>query len=504
MTERDRCRAGRTTIGPDDPRYGDLAGRGSARFAGKPDQIELASSTEQVVAAVQDAVRTKRRVAVRSGGHCLEAFVADPAVRVVIDTSLLADVYYDRGMGAFAVEPGARLGEAYRRLFLGWGVTIPAGVSPNVGIGGHVLGGGFGFLCRQHGLASDHLYGVEVVVVDATGAARSVVATREPYDPHRDLWWAHTGGGGGNFGVVTRYWLRSPGAAGDDPAGLLPRAPASVLTFSATWDWQDLDQAAFAGLVRNFGDWCEHNSEPGSPGAELYSTLALGRRSAGPVQVTGLTTAGASAGRLVEEHLAAIGAGVRARPARETATKSWLGHAVDPAPGLAGVNLEQSVFKLKDALLRRRFTDRQIEAAYRHLTRTDHDVGVSWGMATYGGQVNAIAPDATASAHRDSIMTTSVTTGWADPGDEQDALTWVRRFYRDLFADTGGVPVPDGRTGGASINHADVDLADPDWNTSGVPWSAIYYAGNYPRLQQIKSRWDPLDVFHHALSIRPA
>jgi FAD/FMN-containing dehydrogenase len=81
MTERDRCRAGRTTIGPDDPRYGDLAGRGSARFAGKPDQIELASSTEQVVAAVQDAVRTKRRVAVRSGGHCLEAFVADPAVR---------------------------------------------------------------------------------------------------------------------------------------------------------------------------------------------------------------------------------------------------------------------------------------------------------------------------------------------------------------------------------------------------------------------------------------
>jgi FAD/FMN-containing dehydrogenase len=46
------------------------------------------------------------------------------------------------------------------------GVTLPAGVSPEIGIGGHVLGGAFGFLCRQHGLAADPLYGVEVVVVD--------------------------------------------------------------------------------------------------------------------------------------------------------------------------------------------------------------------------------------------------------------------------------------------------------------------------------------------------
>src|SRR2546426_972643 len=91
-------------------------------------------------------------------------------------------------MGAFAVVSGATLGEVYRKLFLGWGVTIPAGISPNIGVGGHVLGGAFGYLCRQHGLAADHLYGVEVVVVDETGTARSVVATREPSDPNRDLW----------------------------------------------------------------------------------------------------------------------------------------------------------------------------------------------------------------------------------------------------------------------------------------------------------------------------
>lgn len=221
------------SVGPDDRRYADLAGRGSGRFAGTPDHVLLVCSPDQVVTAVQDSVRQRRRVAVRSGGHCLEAFVADRAVRVVIDTSLMTGVSYDPEQRVFAVEPGTRLGEVYQRLFLGWGVTLPAGVSPNVGIGGHVVGGGFGYLCRQHGLASDHLYGVEVVVVDDTGTARCVSATREPDDPHRDLWWAHTGGGGGNFGVVTRYLFRSPEATGDDPARLLPQAPRSVLRFSA-------------------------------------------------------------------------------------------------------------------------------------------------------------------------------------------------------------------------------------------------------------------------------
>ena len=91
------------TVGPDDPRYADLAGRGSRRFAGRPDYVRLVCSTEQVVEAVQDAVGMRLRVAVRSGGHCLENFVADPAVRVVIDTSLMTAVSYDPEMKAFAI-----------------------------------------------------------------------------------------------------------------------------------------------------------------------------------------------------------------------------------------------------------------------------------------------------------------------------------------------------------------------------------------------------------------
>ncbi|MEA2713896.1 MAG: hypothetical protein QOK27_1857, partial [Gemmatimonadales bacterium] len=230
-------------VGPDDPRYRDLVGRGfNKRFVSKPDYVRLVGSTEQVVEAVQDAVRDRLRVAVRSGGHCLEGFVSDPAVRVVIDTSLMTGVSYDPEMGAFAIEAGTTLGEAYRRLFLGWGVMIPAGESPDLGVGGHVLGGAFGFFCRQHGLAADHLYAVELVVVDQTGTARSVIATREPSDPNRELWWAHTGGGGGNFGVVTRYWFRSPGTSGTDPAARLPRAPDSIVVCRVSWNWDAMNR----------------------------------------------------------------------------------------------------------------------------------------------------------------------------------------------------------------------------------------------------------------------
>jgi hypothetical protein len=85
---------------------------------------------------------------------------------------------------------------------------------------------------------------------------------------------------------------------------------------------------------------------------------------------------------------------------------------------------------------------------------------------------------------------------------EARSLAWVLDFYRDVFAETGGVPVPNAENDGALINHPDADIADPRWNTSGVPWHATYYKGNYARLQRVKARWDPCNVFHHALSIR--
>ena len=490
-------------IGPDDPRYLAVVDkRFNKRFRASPDYVRLVGSTEQVVSAVEEAVKEGRRLAVTSGGHCLEGFVSDPEMRVIIDVSPMKRVYYDAEKGAVAVEAGATVGETFRVLFETWGVVIPLGEYPEIGMGGHVVGGAFGFLCRRLGLAADYLYAVEVVTVDEDGRASSVVATRETSDPHRDLWWAHTGGGGGNFGVVTRYWFRSPGASGENPARLLPRAPESITTFKAEWNWSDVDQPSFLRLLRNQGTWCERNSSADSPYASLWTLFEIHRKQFGKIIIRGLSTAGADAERQGDDHLAAVGEGVSA-PSGELARMSWLEFALNPFPDLFAAPPGGVSVKVKDALLKKRFTDRQIGVAYDYLTRTDHDVmGGMLGLATYGGRINTVAPDATASAQRDSILDIACTTGWMDPQEEAKNLAWVRAFYRDLFAESGGVPVPGEAYDGAFINHPDTDLADPALNTSGVPWHTFYYKASYPRLQRIKARWDPRDVFRHALSIR--
>jgi hypothetical protein len=157
--------------------------------------------------------------------------------------------------------------------------------------------------------------------------------------------------------------------------------------------------------------------------------------------------------------------------------------------------------KIKDAFFRRPLTDSQIATAYKYLTAGEN-IGGGMGMATYGGKVNTVSPEATASAQRDCILDVACNAGWGDPKGEAPTVAWVRGFYRDLFAGSGGVPVPNEQTDGSMINHPDTDLADPEWNKSGVPWHTLYYKGNYPRLQDVKRKWDPLNIFYHALSIR--
>ena len=168
-----------TRIGPGDPRYLAVVDkRFNKRFRGSPDYVRFVHSTEQVVSAVEEAVREGRRLAVTSGGHCLEGFVSDSDVRVIVDVSSMKRVYYDADMSAIAVEAGATVGETFRALYETWGTVIPLGEFPEIGMGGHVAGGAFGFLCRQLGLAADYLYAVEVVTVNKIGRASSVVATR--------------------------------------------------------------------------------------------------------------------------------------------------------------------------------------------------------------------------------------------------------------------------------------------------------------------------------------
>jgi aclacinomycin oxidase len=497
--------AERVTLNPADERYREVLDRRfNKRFAAHPAQIQVVHTTDQAIAALTEAVDSGRRAVVTSGGHCLEGFVSDPEVRVLIDVSPMRRVYYDAERQAIAVEAGATVGETFRALFDSWRTVLPLGEHPKLGMGGHVVGGAFGFLCRQHGLAADHLYAVEVLTVDRTGTVRCVTASREPSDPNRELWWAHTGGGGGNFGLVTKYWFRSANTSGSSPATLLPRAPESVATLRAEWNWDDIDRSAFIRLFTSCGMWAEQNCAPDSPAASLFTLLIAHRREVGKIVVRAVSTAGASADRQLTEYLDTISDGLPAAPP-EIAHQPWLAFALNPFPDLFAEPPGGVRTKVKDAMLKKRFTEHQLGVAYEYLTRSDFDVmGGIFGLASYGGRVNSVAAGATAAAQRRSILDAACSAGWLDAAEDERHLAWTRRFYRELFSDTGGVPVPGEAYDGTLINHPDVDLADPAWNTSGVPWSTLYYHDHYARLQTIKARWDPRNVFRHALSIRPA
>ncbi|AQZ62489.1 unnamed protein product [[Actinomadura] parvosata subsp. kistnae] len=496
---------GPVRIGPGDPRYADLAvRRTNLRFIPRPEYFHVVGSAEQVERAVEEAVKAGKRVTVRSGGHCYENFVGDGA-QVVIDMCEMSEVYFDDRRGAFAIEAGATLMQVYRTLYLGWGVTIPGGQCGSVAAGGHIMGGGYGQHSRRLGSVVDYLHAVEVVVVDRSGRARTVVATRDPSDPNHDLWWAHTGGGGGNFGVVTRYWMRDPKAKGKDPRTLLPKPPPALLVCAPAWSWGDMTRESFTALLRNHGEWHERNSAPGTPYAGLWSALIVQSRTPGAdpggmILPTMMDASVPDAGRLLTEYFAALTRGVTAKAVIPEAQRLPWYHAISTEALSSGQ--ESGRFKAKSAQLRRRFTDRQIGLAYDRLSvpAPAGSNGVLL-LASYGGQVNTVAPGATAVAERDSILKALFLGGWTE-GDGAESIAWVRRLYREMYADTGGVPVPNGANGGAYINYPDIDLADPAWNTSGVPWSTLYYGGNYPRLQRVKARWDPRGVFRHALSVR--
>ncbi|MFC0623936.1 BBE domain-containing protein [Kribbella deserti] len=423
----------------------------------------------------------------------------NPDVKVLLDMSQFAEVEFDERYCAFSIGAGATLGQVYEALFYGWGVTVPGGGCLGVGVGGHFSGGGYGPLSRQHGSVVDHLYGVEVVVVNAEGKARPVVATRD--NQYKDLWWAHTGGGGGNFGVITRYLMRTAGATGSDPAKLLPKAPGQLLSSLVLWDWKTVTKAGFIRSLRNFFTFYERHNTAGSPYDSLYSPLLVPVSSTdGFLLSTQLDASVPDAEKLLKAFNAAIAEGVDPAPtAIEVGARPFMHTTIERSiPEL--VTPERNLWKA--GYLRKGYTDAQLGTIHKYLTDpAGRPQNATFLLVPYGGKVNTVRPDATATFQRDTVAKMVMNIVWSDPAEDAKHADWTRKFYRDLYATTGGVPLHDEYNAGSYINYPDLDLADPAWNTSGVPWQTLYYGDNYPRLQRIKAKWDPRNVFHHSMSI---
>ena len=174
----------------------------------------LAASSADVAAAVNFAREHHVRLVVKGGGHSYlgTSNAADSLLiwtRPNMQAIELNDGFVPQGgAGRVAPEPAVSVGagaiwvDAYNAVTTVAGRYVQGGGCTTVGVGGLTQGGGFGSFSKGFGTAAANLLEAEVVTAD--GAVRVVNAFQDP-----DLFWALKGGGGGTFGVVTRFTLRT-------------------------------------------------------------------------------------------------------------------------------------------------------------------------------------------------------------------------------------------------------------------------------------------------------
>jgi FAD/FMN-containing dehydrogenase len=187
-----------TLITSNDAQYDRLRRVNNGLIDRRPAAIVRAESTADVQKVVRIAAQREALLAVRCGGHSFPG-LSTCNDGIVLDLSLMRDVIVDAEARTAEVSGGALLADV-DAAGLRYGLVTPAGVVSHTGVGGLTLGGGMGWLSRRFGLTIDSLLGADIVTAD--GQLVRVGADAEP-----DLFWAIRGGGG-NYGVVTRFRFR--------------------------------------------------------------------------------------------------------------------------------------------------------------------------------------------------------------------------------------------------------------------------------------------------------
>src|SRR5258707_1601100 len=165
----------------------------------RPRLIARCVNVTDVIAAVTFAREEGWLLAIRGGGHNGPG-LGSVNDGLVIDLSLMKSVRVDPATQTVRVDPGCTSGDVDHATHA-FGLAVPFGIVSTTGVAGLTLGSGTGYLTRSYDLTIDNLLEADVVLADGSFVTASEIE-------HPDLFWALSGGGG-NFGVVTRFLFRA-------------------------------------------------------------------------------------------------------------------------------------------------------------------------------------------------------------------------------------------------------------------------------------------------------
>jgi FAD/FMN-containing dehydrogenase len=184
-------------IAPDDDGYDDARTPFYGGYDRRPILIARVADAADVSTVIRLAREGGLELAVRSGGHSVAGDSASDGI--VLDLSGMKAIDVDVESRTAWAETGFTAAE-FTNATAPHGLGVGLGDTGSVGIGGITLGGGIGYLVRKHGLTIDDLLAAEIVTADGE-------LLHADEDTHPDLFWPIRGGGG-NFGVATRFWFR--------------------------------------------------------------------------------------------------------------------------------------------------------------------------------------------------------------------------------------------------------------------------------------------------------
>ena len=407
----------------------------------RPALIARCLSADDVVQAVNFARDHGLLTAIRGGGHSWPGkSVCDDGI--MIDLSQMHSVDVDTEGRIAGTDGGALLGNLDDAA-LAHGLVTTAGVVSHTGVGGYTTGGGFGRLNRKYGLTIDNLLGAQVVTAD--GQIRYANADNE-----QDLYWAIRGGGG-NFGVVTRFYFQ------------LHEFDRNVLSGLIVWP---IDQAR--DVLEFYAEW------QGGLSRELYT---------GPAMLTH-----PEAGNVIAMEV--VYNGDPAKGEKELAPLRAIGKPIDD-----GV-------KVQDYKVLQTHEDATVAHGIRSYAKNAMVGEFSQGLVddlvdsyvadpraaifthTCGGAVADYGPTDTAFPHRDTQTMLVFFTGWTDPAQDAEGKAICKQWH-------------------AALEHHSLGYYD-NIEQEGDLSVARNFGPNYERLRALKAQYDPGNQFRLNSNIEPA